>query len=272
METATLYVSTMLDASPERIYETLTTSSLHEAFTGAPAELDSVEGGRFSYFGGAVHGTYVSLEPSCAINQRLRAATWPEGYEADVLTELVPRDGGARTLVRVRESGAPPEALDDVANGWSDYWSALAGYLADRKRDVVRRFVEEYKNRHNPDIVDDLVAENCRVHIPFPGLPEGREGMRVNGRMMCGAFPDVHVEREFFVTEGDLVVERAVAEATHEGPLAGIEPSGAGVTWTELHAYRVRDGQIVEIWSEADFMGIMVQIGAVPALGGPAAG
>lgn len=130
-------------------------------------------------------------------------------------------------------------------------------------KEVVERFVGEYKNKQNPDIVDELVAEDCRVHIPLPGLPPGREGMRLNGRLMCRAFPDVHVEREFFVVEGDIVVERAVARATHMGELMGTPPTGTPVGWTELHAYRVQDGRITEVWSEADFMGVLVQIGAV---------
>jgi predicted ester cyclase len=43
----------------------------------------------------------------------------------------------------------------------------------------------------------------------------------------------------------------------------GVAPTGNPVAWSELHAYRVHDGMIVEIWTEADFLGIMVQIGAV---------
>ena len=42
--------------------------------------------------------------------------------------------------------------------------------------------------------------------------------------------------------------------------------SGNAVSWTELHAYRVEDGQITEIWSEADFGGILTRIGALPPL------
>lgn len=136
---------------------------------------------------------------------------------------------------------------------------------AEDRKAVVERFVEEYKNRHNPDIVDELASEDCRLHIPLPGLPQGREGLRLNGRLVCGAFPDVSVEREFFVSDGDLVIERAHAHATHDGELLGTPPSGRPVTWTELHAYRVEDGRITEVWSEADFLGIMVQIGAVSA-------
>jgi len=138
----------------------------------------------------------------------------------------------------------------------------LAPSKSERKA-VVERFVDEYKNKHNPDIVDDLISEDCKVHIPLPGLPEGREGMRINGQMMCGAFPDVFVEREFLVVDGDIVVERANAVATHNGELMGMAPTGKKVTWTELHAYRVEHGKITEVWSEADFMGVMAQLGAV---------
>jgi predicted ester cyclase len=89
------------------------------------------------------------------------------------------------------------------------------------------------------------------------------EGVRLNGQIMCSAFPDVHVVRDFFVVEGDIVVERAKAKATHKGEIMGIAPTGNPVSWTELHAYRVQGDWITEIWSEADLMGVMVQIGAV---------
>lgn len=133
----------------------------------------------------------------------------------------------------------------------------------EQMKDVVKQFVEEYKNHHNPDCVDTYVASECQVHIPLPGLPQGREGMRLNGQLVCGAFPDVYVEREFLIAEGDIVMERAHAVATHKGALMGVQPTGKKVTWTELHAYRVRDGKITEVWSEPDLLGVMVQLGVV---------
>lgn len=129
-------------------------------------------------------------------------------------------------------------------------------------KSIVEAFVEEYKNDHNWDCVDTYVAEDCRLHLPIPGLPSGREGMRINGRMVCTAFPDVYVTWEFSVVEDKIVVERAHAKATHKGELMGVAATGNPVTWSELHAYRVEDGLIAEIWTEADFLGIMVQIGA----------
>jgi len=133
----------------------------------------------------------------------------------------------------------------------------------DRCLAIVEAFVEEYKNQHNWDCVDTYIAEDCKLHLPLPGLPPGREGMRVNGRMVCTAFPDVHVTREFAVVQDGIVVERAHAKATHKAPLMGIPASNKPVTWTELHAYRVEGDQISAIWTEADFLGILVQIGAV---------
>ena len=132
-----------------------------------------------------------------------------------------------------------------------------------KRKALVDAFVEEYKNQHNWDCVDTFIAKDCKLHIPLPGLPDGREGMRDNGRMVCTAFPDVHVTREFAVEEGDIVVERAHAKATHKAALMGIEPTNRPVTWSELHAYRVEGDFITEIWTEADFMGIMAQIGAI---------
>lgn len=112
---------------------------------------------------------------------------------------------------------------------------------------VVDEFVEEYKNRHNWNCVDTYVAEDCKLHLPIAGLPSGREGMRSNGQMVCTAFPDVRVTREFVVAQDDIVVERAHARATHKGELMGVKPTGNPVAWSELHAYRVDGDQITEI-------------------------
>lgn len=263
METTSLSVAATLLAPAVEVFDILMSSKEHGALTGAESEIDPRVGGRFSYFGGAITGAFEALEPGRRIVQTLRAANWPEEHHARVSYELAASSDGSRTQITVHETDVPAEHLEEVVSGWQGYWAAFAAHLRERRVGVVQRFVEEYKNRRNPDVVDDLVASDCAVHIPLPGLPQGREGMRVNGKMMCGAFPDVHVRREFFVTEGDIVVERAVAEATHRGELMGITPTGKKVGWTELHAYRVREGKITEVWSEADFMGVMAQIGAV---------
>lgn len=262
MSTSTLSLGIALTAPPAEVFHALTDSGEHSRFTRGTSVIDAREGGDFSYFGGAVAGSFREVSTT-RIVQSLRAADWPEGVVATVEQQLEPRADGQCTFVRVREDGIPEDRAEAVIAGWSDYWDKLSDYLRERRLDVVRRFVDEYKNHQNWNIVDEFIAEDCKMHTPLPGLPQGREGVRLNGRMMCTAFPDVHAAREFFVTQGDIVVERAIVTATHKAALMGISASGKPVTWTELHAYRVSGNQITEIWSGADLMSVMVQIGAV---------
>ena len=245
----------------------LTDAAEHSAFTEATSVIDPREGMAFSYFDGAVSGKFREVTEPHRIVQSLRAADWPEGHTAIVEQRLEERAEGQGTFVRIREDGVPTDRLDAVITGWSEYWDKLTTHLRQRRLAVVERFVQRYKNQHDWDSVDEFVAEDCKVHIPIPSLPQGREGMRTNGCAVCTAFPDVAVSREFFATEGDIVVERAHAKATHEGELMGIPATGRPVAWTELHAYRVQGGQITEVWSEPDLLGVMVQLGVIEPLG-----
>jgi predicted ester cyclase/uncharacterized protein YndB with AHSA1/START domain len=267
-----------IDASPAEVFEAIASEKgLSEWWTTKVTAEDRI--------GGIIEFTFMPVfNPRMEITERdePRLVAWKcvGGHEPwtdnTFRFEIEPRGEGA--VLFFRQEYARELSREEYGRynfNWGYYLDSLQllvetgrgkPFLApspDEKKAVVERFVEEYKNRHNPDIVDELVAEDCRVHIPLPGLPQGREGMRVNGRLMCGAFPDVRVEREFFVVDGDIVVERANAAATHKGELMGLPPTDKKVSWTELHAYRIENGKITEVWSEADIMGVMVQLGAV---------
>lgn len=67
---------------------------------------------------------------------------------------------------------------------------------------------------------------------------------------------------EILIAEDDYVLERSSVVAFHGGPLLGIPATNKNVTWTENHLYPLEDGRIVEHWQEADFAGVLAQIGA----------
>jgi predicted ester cyclase len=85
------------------------------------------------------------------------------------------------------------------------------------------------------------------------------------GPVIFAAFPDVHASVEIVLAEGDLVAERTTARATHKGEFNGIPATGREVVWTENHIYRFKDGKIVEHWPEIDMLGLLMQVGAIPA-------
>ncbi|MFD1598901.1 ester cyclase [Halobellus rarus] len=75
------------------------------------------------------------------------------------------------------------------------------------------------------------------------------------------AFPDLRVEVEHGVVEGDTVMQYITMRGTHEGPFRGIEPTGNEIAVPGVHMRRVRDGEIVETASVAGMATLLGQIG-----------
>jgi predicted ester cyclase len=79
------------------------------------------------------------------------------------------------------------------------------------------------------------------------------------------AFPDLRFTTEDVLAEGEHVLVRWRVQGTHRGPLQGVAPTGRHVTWTGMSLLRIREGQVVEDRVEMDALGLMQQLGAVPA-------
>ena len=67
------------------------------------------------------------------------------------------------------------------------------------------------------------------------------------------------------IAEGDKVVARTTMRGTHLGSFFGVPPSGKTVEMTGVHIVRIADGRIIEHWGNNDDLGLMRQLGAVPA-------
>ena len=138
--------------------------------------------------------------------------------------------------------------------------------MSEENKAVVRRFLEEVWNNGNLDVIDELISEDHVNHDPAQaGSPGGREGMRAFVQMYRSAYPDTHIEMGELVAEGDLVAGPWTATGTHRGELMGIPPTGRSITVTGMGMDRVRNGQIVESWANYDSLGMLTQIGAIPA-------
>jgi predicted ester cyclase len=135
-----------------------------------------------------------------------------------------------------------------------------ASNVLESNKAVTRRFTEEFKNRHNFEVIDELFSPKAILHLPADGLPDGPEGQKAIGRVIFAAFPDVHVTLESVIAEGNFVAERHTARATHKGEFMGIPATGKSIYWTENHVYRIENGRISELWSEWSYQRLMDQI------------
>jgi activator of HSP90 ATPase len=125
-----IHQEVVLEATPERIYETLIDGKEHSAFTGgAPAEISREVGGSWSAFGGGISGRNVELVPSKRIVQAWRAKDWAEGVYSIVRFELKPEGNGTRVVLD--QAGFPEGSVDSLTQGWEKmYWEPLKKYLA----------------------------------------------------------------------------------------------------------------------------------------------
>jgi steroid delta-isomerase-like uncharacterized protein len=112
--------------------------------------------------------------------------------------------------------------------------------------------------------VDEFVAPDVVEHNPVLGVGPGREGFRQALEMLFSAFPDVQITVEDLITEGDTVVERWTAHATHRGDFMGIPATNKQVTVAGIDIYRYAGGKRVETWRQWDTLGLM-QLGRVPS-------
>src|SRR5262245_12585482 len=136
---------------------------------------------------------------------------------------------------------------------------------AEDTKGIARRMIDEVLNANNLAVLDEILAADYVDHTVPPGLPPNREGIRLLLQGLLAAFPDLHYEIEAELAAGDRIVQRLTGRGTQTGPLQGIPPTGKAATWSEIHIGRVVNGKIVEHWGEIDRLGMLQQLGIIPA-------
>lgn len=131
-------------------------------------------------------------------------------------------------------------------------------------KEVIQRFIGEFVNDENYDLVGETFAEDYTRHDPTS--PESESGPGPWVESMKGlhlAFPDAEVHIGELVAEGDLVAFEGTMTGTHQGEFRGIEPTDASIDIQGNAMHRVRDGRIAETWATWDLLGLLTQVGAV---------
>ncbi len=129
----------------------------------------------------------------------------------------------------------------------------------------VRRLYEVVFNQKNLAAIDDFVAPTVIDHSLPPGVPEGIEGVRQAIGMFVSAFPDMHITVEDLIAEGDKVVARWSLHGTHQGASLGMPPTGKQFTMPGVSIVRLEGGKSVEQWVLHDQLGMLQQLGLIPA-------
>jgi ketosteroid isomerase-like protein len=130
---------------------------------------------------------------------------------------------------------------------------------------LVRQFYGE--SVHNPALLDELLAPTYVLHLPGRPPISGIEPAKQLMVAYTSGFPDLQLTTEDLVAEGDKVAIRNTWRGTHQGAFQGIPPTGKQVTFTGSDVFHFVGGKIAEQWADLDALGLMQQLGVIPAMG-----
>ncbi|WP_245197915.1 ester cyclase [Jiella mangrovi] len=129
----------------------------------------------------------------------------------------------------------------------------------------MRRFVQ-FINTADEKLGEELIAPNAEFYVPFQSEPlVGPRGWLKAVEVMRGGFPDVQWTLEELVVEGEKIAARYTMRGTHEGTFFGVPATGKKIAIQTMNFYAMANGKIVGERGQPDLLGLMQQIGAVPA-------
>ncbi len=135
---------------------------------------------------------------------------------------------------------------------------------SEQNKALVKRAWEEVFNQKKLAVVDELWSSDYIYHGPQGQEFRGTESLKELLSHYLEAFPDLHIEIEDLIAEGDKVVSRVISRGTHKGELQGIAPTGKEVTTTIILITRLAGGKFAEDWESRDDLGMLQQLGVIP--------
>jgi predicted ester cyclase len=101
----------------------------------------------------------------------------------------------------------------------------------------------------------------------FGPQPLNNDGYRQAIGVFLNAFPDSRFPMDAVVAEGDRVAIRHRLVGAHDGEFQGVPPTGKPVVVPAIATFRLVDGKVAEVWLNAELVGLLMQIGAIPMPG-----
>lgn len=136
--------------------------------------------------------------------------------------------------------------------------------LEEKNKDIVRANFEDFFIPHNFAAVEKYNTADIIIHYA-----DGDKNLEEETRQLqtfFTAFPDLHLTIHDLVAEGNKVAMVWTINGTHKSEFMGIRATGRRIESKGIDVYRMADGKIAEIWTSAEILGLMQQLGAIPSM------
>lgn len=124
---------------------------------------------------------------------------------------------------------------------------------------AARQIIEIAFSQNRPEVLDDLVAEDCVEHQR--GIAEGRRGAKGVIATLHSWFSDFSLTVEDLAVQGETIWCRNRARGVDTGGALGFPATGRPFEIEVFDVMRFEDGRMVEHWGVPDQLGLLAQLG-----------
>jgi len=135
---------------------------------------------------------------------------------------------------------------------------------AEQNKTVIKKLFDEIMNARKFDAIKDVISSNF-THHGIPNAKGGPDGFREVMEQFTSAFPDMKINLEHIIADGDMVATRGHWTGTNNGSFMGMPATNKKVNVQFIDVWKLKDGKCQENWVQMDMMGMMQQIGMAPA-------
>lgn len=138
--------------------------------------------------------------------------------------------------------------------------------IVEANKKIARQSVEAVA-KGDYDLLEKITdSKKFKLHFPGYQKPLNYDEAEDLTDIFNMAFPDIKATIENQIAEGEYVVTRVMYQGTHKGEFRGIPATGKKVKVSSMTIQHIVEGKITEEWTEMDSLGMMQQIGAIPAI------
>ncbi|MBD0344671.1 MAG: ester cyclase [Coleofasciculus sp. Co-bin14] len=199
--------------------------------------------GSGTHIGGALHTVKGDIPPS-GKHFVIDGVSWLKIVNGKVVESLANED----TLSLLQQIGVIPAPAHEAHKA------------------IARSYFNDVINAGNLELIGEIIAPEFVMHLPLlPHPVRGQEGLKHFVTMLRTAFPDIRYAIEREMGDQEMAAIRWTMAATHQGEFLGTPARGNSVHLQGVNIFRVHEGQIVEIWVNENDLGLLEQIGRIPA-------
>jgi len=123
--------------------------------------------------------------------------------------------------------------------------------------ELAREFFERFWNQRDATAFDEMSDPESVSHLPDGTTITAGRFRDEQYPAFLDAFPDLRLEIEDVLEDGDQAVVRWLGKGTHRGDGMGISASGQNVEFRGMTWFKFRDGKIVAGWNCWDHGGLL---------------